>query len=122
MNTLFSKSEVSAMRAELSGNAFNSLLRKIPLERGDAIFMISRRCNISYGAVKSFEKGIPRIHAATLLDIAKEYDIKMYIHQFRPTRQIIENWLMFCLEVDKPLGSSKWIFKHWDKATLGRAA
>lgn len=116
MNIHFTKREFKAMRDELSAYAFLALLRKLPMERGDAIFMIARRCDdLSYGAVRDWEKqGIPRKHAVVLADLAKEYGVKMYLHQFRPTRAIVHQWLMYCFEADKHLPPTKQLFKRWE--------
>ncbi|EKO3632380.1 hypothetical protein M3894_002910 [Vibrio metschnikovii] len=115
MTINFTTEEYGAMKTELKANAFASLIRLMPMERGDAIFHIARICDVTYGSVKDWEKfGVPNKHVNTMLDIAKQNDIRIYKHQLSPTSAIINQWLTWCFEIDKDRHASKRIFGHWN--------
>ncbi|NAW79504.1 hypothetical protein CAG60_11620 [Vibrio sp. V33_P6A3T137] len=124
MTINFTDEEYRLMRNELKANAINSLIRLMPMERGDAIFYISRVCNVSYGAVREWTKnGAPSKHVNTLLELAKSHDIRIYRYQLLPTRAVVNHWLNWCYDIDKDRHVSKQLFQHW-KASMkkGRVA
>lgn len=124
MTIKFTTEEYKAMRTELKANAFASLIRLMPMERGDVIFHISRTCDAAYGSVKDWERfGVPNKHINTILDIAKQNDIRIYKHQLSPTSAVVNQWLTWCFEIDKDRHVSKQLFKGWSaKMNKGRVA
>ena len=124
MTINFTTEEYKAMRTELKANAFASLIRLMPMDRGDAIFHVARICNKSYGAVRDWEKfGVSNKYINAVLDIAKQNDIRIYKHQLSPTSAVVNQWLTWCFEIDKDRHISKQLFPNWSASMKkGRAA
>lgn len=106
--------EIEAMREQLGIFALQALLRQLPGNRGEVINLVANSLNVTPATIRNFESRAPKKkYAQALAKCAQDHDIRMYPHNFYPTKAICIAWLEFDYICDRGKYRASWQFKYW---------